>query len=63
MAKFTLLSMNAAEFPTIQPLEGNLDFAIKDNILRDLLSAASMGVLPFELAQAVRAEQERRQKH
>lgn len=37
MAKFTLLSMNAAEFPTIQPLEGNLDFAIKDNILRDLI--------------------------
>lgn len=37
MAKFTLLSMNAAEFPTIQPLKGNLDFAIKDNILRDLI--------------------------
>ena len=33
MAKFTLLSMNAAEFPTIQPLEGNLDFAIKDILL------------------------------
>ena len=37
--------------------------SIPDNILRDLLSAASMGALPFELAQAMRAEQERRQKH
>lgn len=37
--------------------------SIPDNLLRDLLSAASMGALPAELAQAVRAEHERRQKH
>lgn len=36
-AKFTLLSMNAAEFPTIKRFEGNLSFAIKDNILRGLI--------------------------
>ena len=37
--------------------------SIPDNILRDLISAASMGVLPSELAQAVRSEHERRKKH
>ena len=36
--------------------------SIPSGLLRDLLSAASMGALPFELAQAVRAELERRQK-
>lgn len=36
-ANFTLLSMNAAEFPTIKQLEGNLQFKIKDNILRSLV--------------------------
>lgn len=37
MAKFTLLSMNAAEFPVIKPFDSDLTFAIKDNILRDLI--------------------------
>ncbi len=32
-AKFTLLSMNAAEFPTIHYLEGNLSFNMKNDIL------------------------------
>ena len=36
-ANFTLLSMNAAEFPTIKEMEGNLQFKIKDNILRSLV--------------------------
>lgn len=36
-ANFTLLSMNAAEFPTIKQLEGSLQFRIKDNILRSLI--------------------------
>lgn len=37
MAKFTLLSMNAAEFPVLKPLETDVSFSIKDNILRDLI--------------------------
>lgn len=36
-ANFTLRSMNAAEFPTITPMEGNLQFTIKDNVLRSLV--------------------------
>ena len=36
-ANFTLLSMNASEFPTIKPMEGNLQFKIKDNVLRSLV--------------------------
>lgn len=36
-ANFDLLSMNAAEFPQIQPLVGNVQFKINDNILRQLI--------------------------
>lgn len=36
-ANFTLRSMDANEFPTIHYLEGNLNFQIRDNILRDLV--------------------------
>lgn len=36
-ANFTLLSMNASEFPTVKPVEGTLQFQIKDNILRSLI--------------------------
>ena len=36
-ANFTLLSMNASEFPTIKEMEGNLQFKIKDNVLRSLI--------------------------
>lgn len=55
MAKFTLLSMNAAEFPVLKPLETDVSFSIKDNILRDLikkrsLPAARMTPVPFSRA-------------
>lgn len=36
-ANFTLLSMNAAEFPTVKPIESNVHFTIKDNVLRSLI--------------------------
>ncbi len=36
-ASFTLLSMNAAEFPTVKEIESNVQFTIKDNILRSLI--------------------------
>ncbi|MBQ1416597.1 MAG: DNA polymerase III subunit beta [Selenomonas sp.] len=36
-ANFTLLSMNAAEFPTIKEIESTVDFTIKDNVLRSLI--------------------------
>ncbi len=36
-SNFTLLSMAANEFPTIHHLEGNLNFTIRDNMLRDLV--------------------------
>ncbi len=36
-ANFTLLSMNASEFPVIPYFEGNLTFTIKDDILRNLI--------------------------
>ncbi|SHK38957.1 DNA polymerase-3 subunit beta [Selenomonas ruminantium] len=36
-ANFTLLSMNASEFPTVKPIESNVQFTIKDNILRSLI--------------------------
>lgn len=29
--------MNASEFPTVKPVEGTLQFQIKDNILRSLI--------------------------
>lgn len=38
---FTLLSMNPAEFPVIRPLDGNLQFTIKDNVLRTLIKKTS----------------------
>ena len=37
-ANFTLLSMPASDFPTIHALDGNINFKIRDNILRDLIS-------------------------
>ena len=37
-ANFTLLSMSANDFPTIHSLEGNINFQIRDNILKDLIS-------------------------
>ena len=36
-ANFTLLSMNAAEFPTIKEIESTVNFTIKDNVLRSLI--------------------------
>lgn len=36
-ANFTLRSMNAAEFPKVKPIESNVDFTIKDNVLRSLI--------------------------
>ncbi len=36
-SKFTLLSMNAAEFPQIEHLAGNIQFTLKDNVLRELI--------------------------
>lgn len=36
-SNFTLLSMNASEFPTIRYLEDQLSFTIKDNVLRKLI--------------------------
>ena len=36
-ANFTLLSMNASEFPTISHFEGNLTFTMEDKILCDLI--------------------------
>lgn len=36
-ANFTLVSMNAAEFPTVKELAGDLQFTIKDNVLRGLI--------------------------
>ncbi len=36
-ANFTLLSMNASDFPTVHYLEGILSFQIKDNILKELI--------------------------
>lgn len=36
-SNFTLLSMNAAEFPTVKEIESNVQFTIKDTILRSLI--------------------------
>ena len=36
-ANFTLVSMNPAEFPTVKELSGDLQFTIKDNVLRSLI--------------------------
>lgn len=36
-ASFTLRSMNANEFPKVKPIESNVQFTIKDNILRSLI--------------------------
>ncbi len=36
-ASFTLLSMNANEFPKVKPIESNVEFSIKDNVLRSLI--------------------------
>ena len=36
-AKFTLLSMNATEFPTIHYLEGTLSFSMQNNILSNFI--------------------------
>jgi DNA polymerase-3 subunit beta len=36
-ADFTLLSLPANEFPVIQPMTGNMNFTIRDNVLRDLV--------------------------
>ena len=36
-ADFHLLSMDANAYPTVQQFEGNLQFTIKDNVLRDLI--------------------------
>lgn len=37
LANFTLLSMNAADYPTITPIDGDIKFTIKDNVLRSLI--------------------------
>lgn len=34
---FTILTTNAEEFPTIQKLQGNVQFKLKDNVLRELI--------------------------
>lgn len=36
-ANFTLLSMNASEFPVIPYFEGNLSFTVKDTVLKNLI--------------------------
>ena len=36
-ASFTLRSMNASEFPKVKPIESNVEFTIKDNVLRSLI--------------------------
>lgn len=36
-AQFNLLSLPAAEFPVLHPLEGTTTFTIRDNIFRDLI--------------------------
>ena len=40
-AKFTLLSMNASEFPVIPYFEGTLDFTMKNNTLCNLIKKTS----------------------
>lgn len=41
MAQFNLLSLPAAEFPVLQPLEDTTNFVIRDNILKDLIKKTS----------------------
>lgn len=36
-AQFNLLSLPAAEFPVLRPLEGNTTFKIRDNVFRELI--------------------------